>query len=366
MSQLLNTTPSADGYRMPAEWHPQTRCWMHWPERTDTWRMGAKPAQAAYAEVARAIAEFEPVTVCASPGHFENASAVLSHPNIRVVELSHDDAWMRDTGAIFVVNDKGGLRGIDWEFDAYGGLVDGLYFPWDQDDKVAHKMLAIEHCDRYRSKGFVLEGGAVHTDGEGTILTTDEVMLRPGRNAEFDREANDAFLKDYLNADKVLWVKRGIYLDETKGHIDNMACFVRPGVVVLAWCDDKDDPQYERSQEAYEYLSGQTDARGRPLEVHKLPLPKPMFTTEEDCEGIDISETAEDRPIGTRLGASYINFLICNGGVVMPSFDDPNDDIAAGILQGLMPERKVVQVPGREILLGGGNIHCITMQQPAP
>lgn len=366
MSILMHSTPKADGYRMPAEWEKQKLIWMLWPERTDTWRLGAKPAQAQYAKVALAIAEFEPVTVCVSAKQYENASILLEHPRIRVVEMSQDDAWMRDTGPSFLVNDRGGRRGIDWTFNAYGGFYNGLYDPWDMDDMIARKVLATEGYDRYRTEGFVLEGGAIHTDGEGTIMTTEQVLLSPGRNPSMNKQQIEQYLLDYLNGEKVLWVKKGIFNDETNGHIDNMACFIRPGEVVLAWTNDKSDPQYKQSSDAYDYLTSETDAKGRRLRVHKLPLPAPILETEGDTAGLDRSETAHDRPVGNRAGASYINYLTCNNGVVMPLYGDPKDDVAAGILQDLMPDRNVVQVATREILLGGGNIHCITQQQPEP
>jgi len=364
MSLILKSTPKEDGYWMPAEWHPHKQTWMHWPERTDTWRLGAKPGQAAYVRVAKAIAEFEPVTVCASTNQFENASAMLSHPNIRVIELCQDDAWIRDSGPTFVINGKGGLRGVDWQFNAYGGMVNGLYFPWDKDDQVAHKVLAIEGCDRYRTEGFVTEGGSIHTDGEGTAMICAEPFLSPGRNPSMSSDQMENYLKDYMNVEKVLWVPRGIYNDETSGHIDNMAFFIRPAEVVLAWTDDKNDPQYERSLEAYEFLTSQTDAKGRSITVSKLPVPSPMHTTAEDSLGLDISDTAKNREPGDRLAGSYINCLICNKGLILPKYGDPNDDVAANIMQDLMPDHKVVQVDSREILLGGGNIHCITQQQP--
>lgn len=366
MSHTLTSTPKADGYWMPAEWHPHKQTWMHWPERTDTWRLGVKPAQIAYARVAKAIAEFEPVTVCASARQLDNARAMLQHPNIRVIELPQDDAWMRDSGPTFVINGKGGLRGIDWKFNAYGGTYNGLYSPWDKDDLVARKILEMEGYDRYRTGDFVMEGGSIHTDGEGTGMICAEPFMCPGRNPTLKREEMEKYLKEYMNVEKVLWVPRGIFNDETGGHIDNMAFFCRPAEVVLAWTEDKNDPQYERSVEAYEYLTSQTDAKGRSITVHKLPIPAPIITTEEDCLGLDCSETAKDRIAGDRLAGSYINCLICNKGLILPAYGDPNDDVAADILQKLMPDHKVVQVDTREILLGGGNIHCITQQEPLP
>ena len=170
----LTTTPRSDGFSMPAEWAPHSKAWMVWPERPDNWRLGGKPAQAAFSAVAKAIAEFEPVTVCVSAGQFENARARLDHRNIRLVEISTDDAWVRDTGPTFVTNSAGEVRGVDWTFNAWGGFEGGLYWPWQRDDQVARKILEIEGCKRYRTEGFVLEGGSIHVDGEGTLITTEE------------------------------------------------------------------------------------------------------------------------------------------------------------------------------------------------
>src|SRR5262245_435102 len=162
MTNTLAATPQRHGYRMPAEFEPHSGCWMIWPERPDNWRLGAKPAQAAFAVIAAAIAASDPVTMAVSAAQFSNARRRLP-PRVRVVEISTNDAWMRDVGPTFVVNDRGGMRGVDWAFNSWGGLSGGLYFPWDLDDAVARKVLEIERCDRYRAP-FVLEGGSIHVD----------------------------------------------------------------------------------------------------------------------------------------------------------------------------------------------------------
>jgi agmatine deiminase len=172
-------------------------------------------------------------------------------------------------------------------------------------------------------------------------------------------------LKGYLNVQKVIWLDKGVYLDETDGHVDNLCCFVKPGEVLLTWTDDQSDPQYEISRQAYDALSAATDARGRALGVHKIHQPDPLTLREAECGGLDASETAKPRRAGDRLAASYVNFYIANGGIVMPRFGDGvHDDAAADLLKTLFPDRKVVGVESREILLGGGNIHCITQQVP--
>ncbi len=362
----LNTTPRADGFRMPAEWEAHAQTWLLWPERPDNWRLGAKPAQAAFAAVAKAIARFEPVTVGVSASQYENARARLSHGDIRVLELSSDDAWVRDSGPTFVVNDAGEVRGVDWTFNAWGGFDGGLYAPWHRDDQVAGKILAIERCARYRTDGFVLEGGAIHVDGEGTLLTTEECLLNPNRNPQLSRGEIEAVLHAHLAVDKVIWLPHGLYNDETDGHVDNFCCFVRPGEVLLAWSDDERDPNWSRCRAALAVLEQTRDARGRALRVHKMPIPGPLYASAEECAGVDWVAGSQPRDPSIRLAGSYVNFLIVNGGIIAPSFADPHDAGAEAILQRLFPEREVVMVPGREILLGGGNIHCITQQQPAP
>ncbi len=362
MSQPLTTTPKHDGFHMPAEWALHRQTWMLWPERPDNWRSGGIPAQKAFTAVASTIARFEPVTVGANPGQFANARQMLP-AQVRVVELANNDAWMRDCGPTFVVNAKGEVRMVDWVFNAWGGLYNGLYAPWDLDDLVAEKVAELEAVDRYRAP-LVLEGGSIHVDGEGTCLTTAECLLSPGRNPELTQAQIEGYLQAYLNVEKVLWVPRGVFHDETSGHVDNLACFTKPGVIALTWTDDRSDPQYERSAEAYDILMSVQDAKGRRLEVHKIHQPDPILIRPEEAEGVLAVDGTLPRQAGARMAASYINFYLCNGGAIMPLFDDPHDTPALQRLQALLPQRKVVGLPAREILLGGGNIHCITQQQP--
>lgn len=284
--------------------------------------------------------------------------------DVEVIEISNDDSWIRDCGATFVKNDQGDLRAVDWTFNAWGGLVDGLYFPWDKDDRVAQKMAELEGTDRYRLDDFVLEGGSIHVDGEGTLITTEECLLSEGRNPQLSREQIEEVLKEHLNLEKIIWLKKGIYLDETNGHVDNIANFVKPGVVALAWTDDENDPQYKISKENLEILENATDAKGRKLKVVKMYVPKPVLITKAESEGVDAVDGTLPRTEGERLAASYINYYTANGGIVFPLFNDPMDEKAKATLKELYPDREVIGVPAREILLGGGNIHCITQQVP--
>ena len=347
---------------MPAEWEPHAGTWMLWPERPDNWRDNAQPAQRAFAAVAAAIVKSEPVTMGVSAAQFGTARAALP-AGVRVVEISSNDAWMRDVGPTFVVDRRGRTRGVDWIFNAWGGKAGGVYAHWELDDQVAAKVLEIESKKRYRAN-FVLEGGAIDVDGQGTLLTTEECLLNPNRNPTLRRGQVESLLERYLGVREIIWLGRGVFNDETDGHVDNLCCFVRPGEVVLTWCDDPEDPQYDVSRAAYEVLARAKDSRGRRLKINKLMQPGPLHMTEAEAGGIESSPDSKPRRAGERLAGSYVNFYIANRHVVMPLLDRRTDRAARTELARLFPRRKVIGVPSREILLGGGNIHCITQQQP--
>lgn len=358
----INSTPKTDGFRMPGEHEAQDEVWLGWPERTDTWQWGAKPAQKAFVDVANTIADYTQVTVAVSAAQFENARNQLA-PSVRLVEISSNDSWLRDTGPTYVVNDKGQRRAIDWQFNAWGGLVDGLYFPWDLDDAVAAKIANIYRDPLYKAP-FILEGGSIHSDGDGTLYTTKECLLHPSRNPELNQYQIEKQLKEYLGAEKVIWIENGLYADDdTNGHVDNLMHVVKPGEVVLSWTDDENDPQYPISKAALNKLEQEKDARGRSIKVHKLHLPEPLTITAEEATGFDSCDRM-DRKIGTRLAASYANFLITNKLVIFPKLSPQSDIQAQLTLAAIFPDHDVVGIEARNILLGGGNIHCITQQIP--
>jgi agmatine deiminase len=358
MSRALASTPAADGFHMPGEFEAHAGCWMLWPERPDNWRAAAGPARRAFARVAAAIAQFEPVTMGVSRAQLAGARALLP-AGVRVVAMAHDDSWMRDVGPTGVVDGRGQVRGVAWRFNAWGGL----YSPWNQDERVAGRVLDLEGLKRYRAP-MVNEGGAIHVDGEGTALVTEECLLNRNRNPRLARSDIERRLCDYLGVRTIIWLGKGVFNDETGGHIDNLACFVRPGAVCLTWTERRRDPQYAISHDAWERLNDARDARGRRLEVTKLPMPGPLAMSAREAAGIVRRAGTRPRRAGERLAASYVNFYIANRGIVMPLLDERTDRLAAQRLKRLFPGRRVTGVPGREVLLGGGNIHCITQQIP--
>lgn len=348
---------------MPAEWEPHAGCWIAWPERPDVWRDGAGPARAAFAEVVTAIQAAEPVTVTVGPAGRASAEAMLP-AGVRIVDLATDDAWMRDIGPTVLVDDHGARMGIDWTFTAWGGPGAGLYTPWDRDDAAAAAVLIDLGLERRRTP-FVFEGGAISVDGEGSALVTEQCLLDEHRNPGVRRADVERVLHDLLAVERVVWLGQGTVGDETRGHVDDLAAFVAPGVVALTWCDDPDDPQHPVSLDARRRLERARDARGRSLEVHLLPHPGPLEVTGAEAAGLEVRSGSHPRPPGTRLAGTYVNWYLAGDRVIVPLLDPRTDGAAVDAIGALLPGRTVVGVPAREILLGGGAIHCITQQIPA-
>lgn len=359
----LYSTPLADGFSMPAEWEKHRGTVFIFPERAGSWRYGGELAQPIFARLINALAEGEEVFVAVSKNTEEKAKKMLSSHNICLLTLPADDSWARDTAPTFVKKGEE-VRAVCWKFNAWGGDVDGLYKDYERDKKFACTLSEKLDYNYYNAAPFVLEGGSVHTDGEGTIITTEACLLSKGRNPRLSKEKIEEKLKTYLGAKKIIWLPHGICGDETNEHVDNFCAFVAPAEVVLAW-EEGSGLQAEYCRKAYEILTSQTDAAGRKIEVIKLPLPKiPVCVKREELRGFTFADGEEERREGERLAASYVNFYIGNEVVLVPQFGDENDKAAVEILCGLFKDRKVIPVSTREILLGGGNIHCITQQIP--
>ncbi|MYT28411.1 MULTISPECIES: agmatine deiminase family protein [unclassified Streptomyces] len=342
-------TPAADGFRMPPEWAPHERTWMAWPGPNFTF--GAEggetlaEARRAWAAVARAVRQYEPVTVVAGPGQLDGARALLG-PGIDLVERPLDDAWMRDIGPTFLTDGQGELAAVDWVFNGWGAQE---WAAWDRDAKIAEQVAGLAGARRYATS-LVNEGGGIHVDGEGTVLLTETVQLDPGRNPGRTKEEVEAEIHAHLGTTKAIWLPRGLYADYgrfgTRGHVDIVAAFARPGLVMVHSQPDPDHPDHAICNEIAKVLRAATDARGRQLEVVEIPAPTVL---EEDGEPVDYS---------------YLNHLQCNGGIVLCAFDDPRDEEAAALFRRLFPGRTVTLVDARTIFAAGGGIHCITQQQP--
>ncbi|MFD9044234.1 agmatine/peptidylarginine deiminase [Streptomyces bottropensis] len=342
------TTPAADGFRMPPEWAPHERTWMAWPGPNPTFEDPADLADSrrAWAAVARAVRRFEPVTVVCGPGQSEEARTLLGD-GVDTVERALDDAWMRDIGPTFVTDGRE-LAAVDWTFNGWGAQP---WARWGHDAGIAGQVADLAGARTYASK-LVNEGGAIHVDGEGTVLLTETVQLGPERNPGWTREEVEAEIHAHLGTRRAIWLPRGLTGDYspdgfgTLGHVDIVAAFARPGVVVAHSQPDPAHPDHEITREIIRLLRSATDARGRRLEVVEVPAPTVL---EADGHWADYS---------------YINHYLCNGGVVLCGFDDPRDERAAEIFRRLFPRRTVTLVDARTVFAGGGGIHCVTQQQP--
>ncbi|MEO3945929.1 agmatine deiminase family protein [Gorillibacterium sp. CAU 1737] len=333
-------------YTMPPEWAPHSRTLISWPIQ-DSMVYPENYAEVCdgYAELIRAIAEFEPVSVVVNPDDLARVKALFPDEVITCLPIPHNDAWLRDNGPTFVLDDKGAIAGVNWKFNAWGGK----YAPWDLDDQVAPAILEHYGIRRFDAP-LVMEGGSFHVDGEGTLLTTEECLLNPNRNPGLSREEIEEQLRLHLGITQVIWLKQGLAGDETDGHVDNAACFAAPGRVILQVCEDPSDENYAITQENLRILEQATDAAGRSLSIVKLQ--QPPYAEYE----------------GQRLTLSYLNFYFVNGGIILPVFGgaaEETDRLAAEALQKEFPDRRIRTVNGMGVIREGGNVHCTTQQMPA-
>ncbi len=338
----MNIKPKNSGFYMPAEWEPHTRCWMAWPCHHQTWaKIGLERARKAYSEVALAIAQYEPLIMLVDLEDLESAKSLLQN-KIQIMPLPINDSWTRDTGPSFLINSAGQLGGVDWIHNAWGNN----YEDYALDNQMASALLKQTQATCFQAP-LVMEGGAFHVDGQGTVLTTKECLLNANRNPHLSQQEIEDCLCDYLGAQKVIWLNRGLIGDETDGHVDEIACFIAPGKVLCLITQDKDDPNYPILQENFEILKNAQDAKGSPFEVYTVEQPPATFLQ------------------GERLTLSYINFYRANQGIVMPSFNHSVYDEAAYLLfKQLFPKDKITQIKAMDVFAGGGGIHCITQQEP--
>ncbi|GBD40932.1 Agmatine deiminase [bacterium HR39] len=334
------STPRELGYGAVPEWHAHARCWMAWPCREELWGERLAAARRAVARIARTIARFEPVTVIVRPDLVADASLELGR-GISILPMAHDDSWTRDTGPLFVAREWGERAGVIFRFNGWGEL----WRPYEQDARMAEAIIARIGIPAFRSQ-LVLEGGAIELDGEGTAIVCEPSVLDPARNPGTSRAEVEHELSAMLAVEKVIWLPAGLVDDETKGHVDNVARFVAPGVVVLA--RDAKGPHRIVLEAAREVLELERDARGRRLDIVPVDLPEPRR-----------------RPDGRLLTASYANFYLANDAVILPSFADPADQRAYRTFGQLFPEREIVMEDALDVLQGGGGIHCITRDEPA-
>ncbi|WP_054943220.1 agmatine deiminase family protein [Paenibacillus ihuae] len=338
--------PKDLNYTMPAEWDKHERTFISWPVQASmVFPDNYKAVSEGYTEIIQAIAEFEPVTVIVNPEEQAAVEALGLGANVTLLPIRHNDAWLRDNGPTFVAARDGKLAGVNWKFNAWGGK----YMPWDLDDEVAPQILEQLQVERFDAP-LVMEGGSIHTDGEGTLITTEECLLNTNRNPELSREEIEDYVRKFTGAESIIWLKRGLSGDETDGHVDNIACFAAPGKVIIQVCEDPQDENYEITRENLRILENAVDAKGRKLEIIRIAQP-PRVDYED-----------------SRLTLSYLNFYFVNGGIILPVFGGTaaeTDKLAEQQLAGLFPDRRIRTVNGMAVIGEGGNVHCTTQQMPA-
>ncbi|MFZ1989965.1 MAG: agmatine deiminase family protein [Alphaproteobacteria bacterium] len=335
-------TPASLGFAMPAEWEPHERTFIAWPCRLELWGNAGRMsrARAAHARLAKAISEVEPVIMIARPDDAADAERQCGK-DVEVRAIAIDDSWIRDSGPVFVKRGNE-IAGIDWKFNAWGGKYRG----YEDDDKLPERLLRELGIERFAAP-IVLEGGSIAVDGAGSLMTTEECLLNANRNPGLARADIERALTDYCGVRRIMWLPYGLEDDETDGHIDNVAAFAAPGMVLLNWTDDESDPNFIRMRANEKALKAAQDRTGQRVEIIKIKEPPRAVGWN-----------------GRRLPLSYLNFYVANEAVLAPSFDHPLDRETAAILRDCFPSRKVVQLPMLDVVVGGGGIHCITQQQP--
>jgi agmatine deiminase len=337
------SNPFDDGFTMPAEWANHARCWMAWPVRSEAWGEHLEAAQEAAAELANTVAQFEPVSMVVKPKNVAEVS-LLTGQGVNQVSIPQDDCWIRDMGPVFVTSRDGEVAGVDWNFNGWGHR----YPEYERDAGVAKAILDNLKMRRYDAD-LVVEGGALHVDGEGTLIATEAVLLNPNRNPDKTRIEIEESLIRNLGVKQVIWLGEGLQDDFGGGHVQNVARFVRPGTVLALTSSDSADPNHKVLTDNLARLKAAKDAAGRELEVIEVEQPRPQFDAE-----------------GRRLALSYVNFYLPNNAVLVPAYEDgAADKRAFDTIAKLFPKREAIQLPAIELAYGGGGLHSICLPQPA-
>lgn len=354
MAHTLTPDKSAENkFRMPAEWEPHAGTWLAWPVRESDWPGKLALIPWVYAEIVRVLSRYELVNILVPDATTQaTATDILTRAHadwnqVRFWRCPTDRSWLRDSGPIFVKSATGAKIALDWRFNAWA-----KYSDWQQDDRIPEfvaEQIGVPRLEPvHRGQRVVLEGGSIDVNGHGLLLTTEECLLSSvqERNPSFSRADYEAVFAEYLGIHKVVWLGKGIVGDDTHGHIDDLARFVDTHTVVAVVENDPNDDNYASLQDNRERLEGLTDADGTPLEVVPLPMPRPVYFE------------------GVRLPASYANFYIANGVVIVPTFNDPADRVALGTLAELFSDRDVVGIHCGDLVWGLGTLHCMTQQEP--
>ncbi len=348
----VSGTPAGEGFRWPAEWEPHAATWLSWPHNAETWPGRVPAAEDAFVAIVRALCAGERVCISVQDSAMEDSvyarlarEGIDSAARVRCYVIPTDDAWIRDHGTMILVRETGEVREcgvMDFGYNAWGEK----YPPWDRDARVSRRIAEVLGLPRFVAPA-VLEAGSIEGNGEGTLITTESCLLNPNRGVGRTRDSVESLLRSNLGVERVLWLEAGIVGDDTDGHVDNLARFVAPGVVVAVVEEDAHDPNHESLRGNLSRLRAASDATGKKLSVVTLPMPPPIVMD------------------GIRLPASYANFYVANEVVLVPLFGANSDARAVAILGELFPGREVIGIPSRDLVVGLGSVHCLTQQEPS-
>ena len=353
MTSNSDETPTKLGFRMPAEWQRHSGTWLTWPKDPETWPERVDQVEEVFLQMMAALTPHEIVNLLVDDADAEarvrGRCTFPTATNIRFHRIQTVDSWIRDYGPNFVTRDDGSLAYNDWQFNAWGNKYEEL----KEDDRIPELLEPVLRLRRFEPR-IVMEGGSIDVNGAGCVLTTEQCLLNPNRNPGLTKVEIEQVLKDYLGVNKVLWLGEGIVGDDTDGHIDDIARFVSPNVIVCAREDDPEDANHELLEDNLRRLRSMTDSFGKSFEIITLPMPGIVGGTSTDSRNLE------------RLPASYANFYIANNVVLAPVFGHSNDRRATDTLQKVFPDRHVVPINCEPLVWGMGTIHCITQQQPEP
>lgn len=365
MAKIIYSTPTSDDFYAIPEFLTHQQCWMVWPERTDNWRLGAKPAQAKIVEIANIISKKEHVNMLVSKQQFTNARKQLNE-NITIIEMSTNDCFIRDYGPLFLQHQTTNeIRGLKFNFNSWGGEKAGIYYPWNDDNMVAYKIFELQNIDYYYLP-IVLEPSMLILDSDGTCFASYEGIICYERNPNLTVEQAEHYLKNYLNVTNIIWIPYGLPFDETKGRLDNIMCLVDNKTILVSWTNNTSDERYHAVESAYDILFKATNCHGKRYIVIKVPLPPMDIRTTADINMIDYNINHNDINPNQKLVTSYLNLYISNNLVLIPSFNDKTSQEKMLDIMGLVfTNHQIILIDIREIILGKSGIHSLICHQPA-
>ncbi len=355
----LKSTPKKDGFSLLSNFDHGDCVYYLWPERSDVWLNGGKDAQDVVTGVLNQIIKYDKVIIGVNDIKKFKEQNFNINKNIQIEQISYNDAWIRDTGPTIISNEKRQFRAVNFGFNGYGGKLEGLYFPFDLDLKLAERLCEKHNVSFYPVPNFILEGGSICSNGKGTVIAIEKCVLNPNRNPKFSKKQAENIFADYFGTKKVIWIEEGLKFDETGGHIDNVCSFINENTVAVACESNKKDAQYDILHKIYKKLNSETTYDGKPLKIVKIHQPHCAPITKTEASQIVSNKDVKTRLEGDEVVGSYINAFISDKYIVVPQFGSKVDDEAVETYKKLFTNKKIIKFNARPLVISGGGIHCV-------